>query len=1595
MNRSRDIGKKSLRLFMVLQLALGLCGGELAAASDAQSAQNFIEGNQVQSSIKGELSAPLGNDQSVLQFLTSNKKTIGVSDPANQLTLKQKTVDPAGRTHYLYQLQEGGIPVYGKYIRVHLNKSKRVTEIRNQLAASPVPAIPKTLTPKLSSQDAITALRRHLEETLGFEIQSKNVIDGKQLTNPPASTLMIYPFHGRSYLAYETELSYLEPAAGDWIAYVDANNGEIIDKYDRMAENAAPALITGVGQNDTERRLNVVLDDLNDADSENDIYMLEDRARDMYKNDTKTGEIVTFDAGDWGPPVTVPGKDVSFIDEDEVNAHFYSGVVYEYFQKKFNRNSIDGNGMDILSLVHYTEDANDDGTPDVYDNAFWNGAMMIYGDGSCYSCSLDVIGHEMVHGITQYSSDLEYRHQSGALNESFSDIFGSLIEMNFEQTPNNWTIGEDTGSIFRDMADPRRFNQPATMNDFKYVNREIDEGGVHINSGIPNHAAYLTATGIDTIGLNGKDILGQLSYDVLTNRLMPNSNFEDARDAFVSAAEDYASEHSGTQGIVQKVKDAWTAVGLPYGSRHEITSLQANGVASVWIEANSNEIYVNASSPETFNPTITVTSGATLTAVDSDYSDQTGLYKVNSGGTSVEWNVYVYDSAPYLTYKWANWVHPEWNFYEVNVDIGQIASEVEIELHNDTFQGVDGEDFLQTGKAIVSPVPEGLVPHSMLVGQKLKLWFLGEAVHHTNRDDVRDFSIRFMDSAFHNSYEYQVANYYKNDMVIDMKSALRMTDITETTASFEWPSLSDATQFQLFQSTDEEVTWSPSATSAALDGSSTNATITGLSPDRLYKFKLVTTGGKDAGDSIALATYTLSAGKHAPTLKEEIADRTAIAGGADIVVPLSGTFEDQDINDTFVYETYSGDTRLATVSQMGDPLVIHPIAAGRVEILVNAHDGWGHYVQDRFYVTISPPPNQAPKVFKSVAGQIAYVGSDLNVPLADAFKDPDGDALTITVESDASDKAIVNVVDKEVRIHPVSVGTAIVTLIADDGHGHTTTALFAVTVKPPNQASAVSNPIANQNAASIGQEIIIPLSGVFTDPDGDPLRFSASSNSRQVASVKVVGNTLRVKTMAIGTAAIRVTANDGNRHTVSDTFLVTQSTAQTNPPSGGGGGGGVPPIIPPTLPKEDVPGLFIDDEGVHLSPNENNIKTVLSQDGTKNMTITVESLDLEKAFNAMDDADSGSKTIILKANKSADKTSVELPAGTLVKASQKHNDAIISIQTEHTSFDLPLKALNFGDLAWKTGESIDKVTLRISLSAPSKAEEQMIRNHGASQGLTFISIVDFKVFAEAGGKSVEITDFGSTYVPRSIVVSETDGNKRLLAVIIDPKTGEAQFIPATLKVENGKTTIVISAPHASLYGVVEARKVTFTDIQNHTAKSEIETLASALMIKGTSATTFSPDKSITRAEFAALLTRALGLDATISVSKFTDVKDTHWFAPSVNAAVKAGIINGKSSTLFDPNATITREEMAVMVSRGISFAGKKINLTELIAKQTAPFADGNRISGWAKTAILQNIDAGIYLANKSEDFKPKAKVTRAEVAVILKKMLDYLHFIDK
>lgn len=251
-----------------------------------------------------------------------------------------------------------------------------------------------------------------------------------------------------------------------------------------------------------------------------------------------------------------------------------SGATFDLYQEVYERNSIDDRGMQLVSTVHYDQS---------YDNAFWNGQQMVYGDGdedlpvdqrlfNRFTIALGVIGHELTHGVTQFTANLAYFTQSGALNESMSDVFGSLVKQrarNQTAAQADWLIGEGlftenvNGAAIRSLKAPGtayddpvlgKDPQPWHMND--YQNVPYDNGGVHINSGIPNHAFYLTAL---EIGGFAWEKAGRIWYVTLRDKLRSTSQFLNAAQLTYQTAGELYGANSLEQ---QAVRKGWEAVGL-------------------------------------------------------------------------------------------------------------------------------------------------------------------------------------------------------------------------------------------------------------------------------------------------------------------------------------------------------------------------------------------------------------------------------------------------------------------------------------------------------------------------------------------------------------------------------------------------------------------------------------------------------------------------------------------------------------------------------------------------------------------------------------------------------------------------------------------------------------------------------------------------------------------------------------------------------------------------------------------------------------------------------------------------------------------------
>ncbi len=290
-------------------------------------------------------------------------------------------------------------------------------------------------------------------------------------------------------------------------------------------------------------------------------------------------------------------------------------------------------------------------------------------------------------------------------------------------------------------------------------------------------------------------------------------------------------------------------------------------------------------------------------------------------------------------------------------------------------------------------------------------------------------------------------------------------------------------------------------------------------------------------------TVTVSDANNSPVVASAIADQSVRAGGA-VDVDLQGVFSDDD-GDTLALSAASSDINLATVAIDGNTLTVNGVAVGSATVTVTANDGYGGTVDDTFTVTVSDA-NNSPVVASAIADQSVRAGGAVDVDLQGVFSDDDGDTLTLSAASSDTNLATAAVNGNTLTVNGVAVGSATVTVTANDGYGGTVDDTFTVTVTDANTPPAVANAIADQSVRA-GGAVDVDLQGVFSDDDGDTLTLSAASSDTNLATVAVNGNTLTVNGVAVGSATVTVTANDGYGGTVDDTFTVTVTDANTPP----------------------------------------------------------------------------------------------------------------------------------------------------------------------------------------------------------------------------------------------------------------------------------------------------------------------------------------------------------------------------------------------------------------------------------------------------------------
>ena len=565
---------KQIRSFGILLLA--------AAATLSAHAQQEFSGNQATKICPGSAYVVINRQSNVPSFIRfaqdakyTGTEIFDVLKPALQLRAEdtwqayRTDRDELGFTHSRYQQYFNGVKVKGGEYLVH-ERAGRVESVNGmffdnlQISSTPVIDAGLALSRALSHISA----QRYKWEMPEEEALLKQLNNNPNATYYPIGELMIAAAKGDIYkrdmhLVWAFDVYADAPLSRRYI-YVDATTGEIVHEIDRICH----ADVNGTAGTRYSGSQPIVCDQTAASS-----YRLREAGRGQgvitldMNNGTSYGGATDFTSTSttWS----------STVDDVAYDAHWGAEETYDYFTSQHNRDGIDNNGFAMYSYVHYGNN---------YNNAFWDGQRMTYGDGSQSPggfnplTSLDVCGHEFTHGVTEYTANLDYSYESGALNESFSDIFGTAIEFYAKPATANFLMGEQisvpAGTPLRSMSNPNQYGDPDCYTGTNYYIGSADNGGVHTNSGVQNFWYYLLCqggSGTNDLG-NTYAVIGQgitkasaIAYRNLSVYLINTSQYADARTYAIQSAQDL---YGACTPEVTATATAWYACGVggPYSA---------------------------------------------------------------------------------------------------------------------------------------------------------------------------------------------------------------------------------------------------------------------------------------------------------------------------------------------------------------------------------------------------------------------------------------------------------------------------------------------------------------------------------------------------------------------------------------------------------------------------------------------------------------------------------------------------------------------------------------------------------------------------------------------------------------------------------------------------------------------------------------------------------------------------------------------------------------------------------------------------------------------------------------------------------------------
>lgn len=426
-------------------------------------------------------------------------------------------------------------------------------------------------------------------------------------------------------------------------------------------------------------------------------------------------------------------------------------------------------------------------------------------------------------------------------------------------------------------------------------------------------------------------------------------------------------------------------------------------------------------------------------------------------------------------------------------------------------------------------------------------------------------------------------------------------------------------------------------------------------------------------------------------------------------------------------------------------------------------------------------------------------------------------------------------------------------------------------------------------------------------------------------------------------------------------------------PSGGSHGGGSSPAPTPS--------------GVDVIVNGKTQTAATSETQTVgNKTTTIITVDDNK-INQKLEQEGKNAIVMIPVNTKSDVVVGELNAQTVKNMEEK--EAVLEIKTQNVTYTLPAAQINIDNVSKQIGSQVELKDIKVSvrIAEPSAETAKIVENTANKNNYqVVVKPVDFEIKCTNAGKSVDVSKFNG-YVERTVAIPDGIDPSKITTGIVLNADGTFSHVPTTIIAINGKYYAKINSLTNSTYSVIYSPK-TFKDVEMHWSKDAVNDMASRLVIKGIDQDSFEPDKDITRAEFATIAVKGLGLmRAGVGQNTFSDVQKDSWYYDAVTIANEYKLINGYDLNTFGPDKKITREETMAIISRAMALTklNTKLSATE-VEKEIGKFTDNSSISDYAKESIAACVRNEVVIGANS-NIIAKANITRAEVATIVKRLL--------